>query len=104
MTNENNIPKMTTELIELVIEYVKSQTLVPLKRLGKYLGFGIAGSVFMSLGLLLLNLGLLRLLQTLEPFEDTFSFVPYLILVIVNIAITGILFSVISRKTLIGEK
>lgn len=95
---------MVTELIDIIINYVKSQTIVPLKRLGRYVGLGIAGSVFIALGLLLVNLGFLRFLQTLSAFDDTFSFVPYFMVIIVDVALIGIFFAIISRKSLIPEK
>lgn len=104
MSSPNNVPKMVTELIELTIDYVKGQTVVPLKRLGRFLGFGLLGAVFVALGLFLLNLGFLRYLQTLSSFEDTYSFAPYLIVIVADIAIIGVLFTLISRKSLIGEK
>ncbi len=104
MTSVSDIQKMVKEPIDLIINYVKSQTLVPLKRLVRYLGFGIGGSIFMALGLFLVNLAFLRYLQTSSPFEGTFSFVPYLIVVVVDIAGIGILYAIASRKSMIEER
>lgn len=104
MASVNEISKIVNDLITLVTTYLKEQTLVPLKRLGRYIGLGIAGSVFMSLGLLLLSLGFLRYLQTLSPFEDTFSFAPYLLVVVADIAVIGILFAVMTKSSLIKNR
>jgi len=77
------------ELKDLVVGYAKQETVDPLKTLGRYLGFGLAGSVAMGLGLALLLLALLRGLQEIDVFNDplevnggTFSWAPY--------AITGV--------------
>jgi hypothetical protein len=92
------------ELIELIINYVKQQTLVPLKRLLRYLALGIAGAIFVAIGLFLLSLGFLRYLQTLSPFESTYSFAPYLIVSVTDIAVIGILFFFMTRSSLIKAR
>lgn len=104
MASVTDISKMITELYELIVSYIKGQTIVPLKRLIRYLSFGIGGSIFIAMGLLLVNLGLLRALQSMSAFESTYSFAPYLIVAVVDIAGIGILFALITRKGLIGEK
>lgn len=75
-----------TELRDLVAGYAKQQTVDPLKTLGRYLGYGFAGSMVMGLGLFLLLLALLRGLQQLRVFTDpgqlnggTYSWAPYFI-------------------------
>ena len=75
-----------TELKDLVAGYAKQQTVDPLKTLGRYLGYGFAGSMVMGLGFFLLLLALLRALQQFTVFNDpsqinggTFSWAPYFI-------------------------
>lgn len=104
MTSPNDLIKMLSELINVIISYVKSQTLVPLKRLGRYLGLGIAGSIFIANGAILISIGILRFLQSLDAFDNKLSFLPYIILAIFDICIVGILFFVASRPALIKEK
>lgn len=104
MANVSDISRIVSELIALVTTYLKEQTVVPLKRIVRYIGIGIAGSMFMGLGLFLVSLGFLRYLQTLEPFESTYSFVPYLLVIVADLAVVGILFSVIARQSLIKPK
>ena len=43
------LPQLITELRDLVVNYVKQQTLVPLQQLGRYIGFGLAGSLLLGL-------------------------------------------------------
>jgi hypothetical protein len=79
------LPQLITELREMVVTYVKQQTLIPLKQLGRYVGFGILGSLLLGFGVVFLALGGLRLLQTEtgSTFTGDWSWVPYLIMVFV---------------------
>lgn len=67
------------ELKDLVVGYAKQETVDPLRTLGRYLGFGLAGSVFIGTGLTLLLLALLRGLQGFDSFQHTFTWAPYFI-------------------------
>ena len=87
-----------TELKDLVVGYAKQETVDPLKTLGRYLGYGLAGSILLGMGLILLLLALLRGLQQIEFFNDpseieggTFSWPPYGITALVG-AILAALF------------
>ena len=75
------LPQLVLELRDLVITYLKQETLVPLRQLGRYVGFGIAGSLLLGLGAVLLGVGGLRALQTEtgETFTGDWSWAPYLI-------------------------
>ncbi len=85
------------EVRTLVTDYAKQETVEPLKRLAKWLAFGLAGALLIALGLFLLLLGGLRLLQTETngTFDGNWSFAPYLIAfggtaVFVALAVWGI--------------
>jgi hypothetical protein len=69
------------DLWQLVVAYFKQETIDPIKGLGRYVGFGLAGSLAVGLGGVMLVLGLLRLLQeeTGDAFDGNWSFVPYVI-------------------------
>jgi hypothetical protein len=70
---------MAAELWQLVLSYLKQETIVPIKGLGRFLALGIAGSAVLSLGLVLLALALLRALQTETDttFAGDWSWAPY---------------------------
>lgn len=104
MRSPSDLVTMVTELFTLIIDYVKSQTLTPLKRLGRYLGFGIAGSIFMANGAIFVSLGILRYLQTLDALDNNLSFLPYVILAVFDLCIVGLLFFVASRPSLVKAK
>ena len=52
------------DAFQLTVDYLKQETIEPLKGLGRFLYMGIAGSFFLAGGILLILIGILRLLQT----------------------------------------
>lgn len=52
------------ELQQMLVSYAKQETIEPLKTLGGYLAWGIAGSIFMFLGVMFVSFGTLRVLQS----------------------------------------
>jgi hypothetical protein len=70
-----------TDAFGLVVDYIKQETLTPLKGLGRYLLFGILGSIALCAGLVLLLVALLRALQeeTGGFFAGTMTWAPYVI-------------------------
>jgi hypothetical protein len=88
-----------SETLQLVIDYVKQETLDPLKGLGRFIIFGVAGSVALAIGLVILSVALLRLLQaeTGSTFAGNLSWVPYLIVTAVVVAVAAIAVRAVSR-------
>lgn len=78
------LPQLVLELKELVVDYVKQETVVPLRQLGRYLVFGIVGAFLLGLGVVLLGVGGLRALQTETgaTFTGDWSWAPYGIVVV----------------------
>jgi Putative Actinobacterial Holin-X, holin superfamily III len=100
------------ELKDLVVAYAKQETVDPLRTLGRYLGFGVAGSVSIGLGLFLLLLALLRGLQEIDVFNEpgeidggTFSWAPYWITGAVGTLLAvGFLWRLISMASKQGSR
>jgi hypothetical protein len=80
------------ETLQLIIDYVKQETLDPLKGLGRYIVFGVAGSVALSIGLVILSVAFLRFLQgeTGTAFTGDLSWIPYLICAVVVVAVAAL--------------
>jgi hypothetical protein len=76
------------EVVRLVVDYIKQETLDPLKGLGRYVLFGVVGAVALAIGLVILALALLRFLQgeTDGTFDGNWSWAPYLICTVVVLA------------------
>ena len=71
--------------VELVKTYARQETVGHLKGIGRWVGFGLVGAVCMSIGIVVLVVGLLRLLQHVgdDVFYGFWSIVPYLIALVV---------------------
>lgn len=74
-----SLPTLAVEFKDLVVTYAKQETVAPIKGLGRFLLWGLLGSMLLALGLVLLVLGLLRGLQTelAGTFDGNWSWAPY---------------------------
>jgi hypothetical protein len=77
------VPQVATELYELVVAYVKQETTVPLKQLGRWVALGALGSLLIGFGVVFLALGVLRVLQTETDgnLSGDWSWAPYLVVI-----------------------
>lgn len=68
------------ELLALVIAYAKQETVVPVKKLGRYVAWGVAGAVFLAVGGAMLTLTAVRVVQTEtgNHLHGDLTWVPYL--------------------------
>ncbi len=87
------------EALQLVIDYVKQETLTPLRGLGRYILFGVVGSVALAIGLVILAVAFLRFLQgeTDGAFDGNLSWLPYLIVTVVVVIVAGAAVLAVSR-------
>lgn len=81
MKDEKGVGEIVNDLWLLTRDYAKQETVDPLKSLGKFLAYGIGGSLVLSLGVLFGAVAVLRCLQTEtgDTFSGHWNFVPYLV-------------------------
>ena len=92
-------PKDTIDELKLMVtDYAKQQTVDPLKRLGEWVKFGVAGAIFLALGGFLLGLGVLRLLQDRSWTDGNWSWVPYGLVFVLLMACVGACGAAMSRR------
>jgi len=80
------------DAFQLTVDYLKQETIEPLRGLGRFLYMGIAGSFFAAGGILLVLIGILRLLQTETGTALTgdLSWVPYAVVIILGLVVIGV--------------
>jgi hypothetical protein len=96
-----SIPHVAAELWELTTAYAKQETIDPIKGLGRFLSYGVAGAIALGVGVALLLLAGLRALQTETgtAFTGNLSWVPYLIVVAAGLLLIALaLLRVTKRK------
>lgn len=88
---DKSLPGEAQELFQLVVGYAKQETIGPVRDLGRFLKYGFGGAILSSLGAVLVLLGVLRLLQTEtgDTFDGNWTFVPYVVVLIVGGAIAA---------------
>jgi hypothetical protein len=80
------------DAFQLTVDYLKQETIEPLRGLGRFLYMGIAGSFFLAGGILLILIGVLRLLQTETGTALTgdWSWVPYAVVIVLGLMVIGV--------------
>ncbi|NCV74365.1 hypothetical protein EBW23_00255 [bacterium] len=88
----------------MVRDYVKQETLDPLRGVGRWLAWGLVGAIALLFGAVLGLVGLLRLLQA-EVFNEPngFTWVPYMIVVVCALIMIWLSLTRIQRPSLHKE-
>lgn len=94
------------DVFEYVTDYAKQETLGPLRGAGRWLAFGVMAAVSLAFGLSMLLLGLLRLLQTewARSATGSLSWLSYVIVLAVGVAIVIFTMSRIRRTSLGSDR
>ena len=90
------------EVVDLVKSYVRQELLGPLQGAGRWVSMGLAGSLALVVGVLLLLVSLLRALQTEtgSAFAGSRSWIPYLIAVAALTALIALLLRQVTKRGL----
>jgi hypothetical protein len=95
------------QTVQMVKDYARQETIDPLRTAGRWIGFGILGSLMIGVATAFLTLGLLRLVQTEWP--GTFggrwtSLVPYLFGLLLCLVVAGLALKRVNKQPLTKEK
>jgi hypothetical protein len=87
-SSPSSFREVGNDVIQVVVAYVKQETLGPLRALERFLIFGILGFAAIALGSVLLLIAILRILQEeTGAFHGNLSWVPYLIVSVIGTAV-----------------
>ncbi|MFZ9795927.1 MAG: hypothetical protein ACO3D8_06610 [Ilumatobacteraceae bacterium] len=87
------------ETYELVRDYAKQETVGPLKGAGRWLAFGLLASFFLSVGIIIVLVGFLRMFQDVvlvvwfPDQADGLSFLPYVLTLAIGLSISIVAWS-----------
>jgi hypothetical protein len=100
MGEEKSLATHITELYELVLAYARQETVDPVRNLGRFIGFGLAGAVTFGIGATIMLLGALRALQTTTgtALQGNWSWAPYVLVAAGCGVIIGVAMLVRSRR------
>ena len=88
-------------VFEMLFSYVKRETLKPIRGAGRWIAFGLTAALFISIGIVLGAIGVLRLAQTVFLDGSTsWSWVHYLFALIVCVLVLILTVSKIRKGTL----
>lgn len=77
--SDESFATLAGEFKDLVVGYAKQETLAPLKDVGRFAAWGIAGAILLGLGVVLVTLAVIRALQGELPHHlgGSLTWVPY---------------------------
>ncbi|MFM8722967.1 MAG: hypothetical protein ACKORD_01685 [Acidimicrobiaceae bacterium] len=91
----------TSEMFEMLINYVKRETLKPIKGAGRWIIFGILAALSLSIGIVLGAIGVLRLAQAVLFADSTsWSWMNYMVALVICVAVLFLAVSKIRKGTL----
>ena len=98
--SDKSLQELISEVWDLVVRYAKQETVDPLKGLIRFLGWGVAGSIFLAAGTVLLGIGIIRVLeQELAPhLAGNWSWVPYGGAALFGLLVMGLLVRAITTE------
>ena len=104
-TDDKGVAEIATDLWQLVRDYAKQETVDPLKSIGRFVAWGLGGALLLAIGFVFISLGVLRGLQTQtgDHLTGSYTWVPYLVTLIVDVAVVAYARSAI-RKPFAGEE
>ncbi|MBV9411266.1 MAG: phage holin family protein [Acidimicrobiia bacterium] len=90
-SDDRSLPTQIGELWRMVLAYFRQETVEPVRNLGRFVAFGVGGSLLLGLGVGLLLLATLRFFQTEtgSTFTGHLSWVPYVIMLVVALVLAG---------------
>jgi len=101
-------PASIDAVIDALTSYVRGQLLRPLSGAGRWLLFGIVGGLLVGAGVVFMLLGVLRLLQTelsgMSGVNSRLSWLPYLIVLVIGVAVLIVTLQRISRTELFSDR
>jgi hypothetical protein len=84
--DEKGTGEVISDLVDMLKNYARQETVDPLKSLGRFVGFGAGAALCWGIAGTLITLGVLRVVQieTRDLFDGNWSWVPYMAALVVS--------------------
>lgn len=104
--DDKGVTQVVSDLWQLVRNYARQETVDPLKSIGRFLMWGVAGSVLLALGVLFASLAVLRGLQheTGRHLTGSWTWVPYAVALVVDAVVVALALRAIKKPITSQEK
>lgn len=89
MAGPTELPQLISEFIDLAKEYIRENTMVPARKLGKLAGFSFAASMLFLLAALFLAVVVLRVIVDAMPDGAIWSGFGYILASLALLGVTG---------------
>ncbi len=98
MAQIQDIPRLTSEFIELAKEYLLQETVEPAKRLGRFAGYSIGAAALWAVALVLLSVAGLRALIGVLPAGPYWEALGYVLFASVLVGFIAILIKLVPDR------
>lgn len=104
MNEDDRSVESPGELWALVRDYAKQETIEPLRSVGRFVGYGLAGAILFAIGTIFAVVAVLRVLQeeTGERLTGSWNFLPYAVVLLLLIVIISVCIRTITKPNRTG--
>lgn len=99
MTDVRQLPDHIKEFVDMSKEYLRQETVVPAKQLGRFGGLTLAAGAAFALGAVLLSVGTVRYIRRALPEGPNWEALGYVLAALLLAAIAGVLVKLTSNRT-----
>lgn len=105
MNSDDRSIETPAELWALVRDYAKQETIDPLRSVGRFIGYGLAGAVLFAIGTIFAVVAVLRVLQeeTGRHLTGSWNFLPYAVALLLMLIIIGVCVRTITKPNRTGD-
>ena len=98
---DEGVGESVADIWQLVQAYAKQETIDPLKAIGRFLGYGLAGAFLLAVGVFLVTLAIIRGLQTEtgEHLTGSWNWVPYAVGLVFTVIVAGLAARSITKRS-----
>jgi ABC-type branched-subunit amino acid transport system permease subunit len=99
MSDVRELPELVTEFVDMSKEYLRQETIVPAKQLGRFGGLALGAGVAFAIGAMLLSIGIMRYIQRALPEGPNWEALGYVLSALLLGLVAAVLIKLTSDRT-----